>query len=171
MFRVFVLVAILFSSCTTTTYYVVRHAEKDAGTTMTATTVKTSDVPLSVEGEQRAEALKKMLTNKSVSQIWSTNTIRTRATAQPYANNVRKEISLYSNDSLQHYISIWKDLSSGSILIVGHSNTVDDIVNALKGEKVLQDLPDSQYGDLFVIQKKKGPFNTKTFFQTKHFGE
>ena len=171
MFRVFVLFAILFSSCTTTTYYVVRHAEKEAGTPMTATTIKTSDVPLSVEGEQRAEALKKMLTDKSVSQIWSTNTIRTRATAQPYAKGVRREIRLYSNDSLQHYISAWKEFNDGSILIVGHSNTVDDIANGLTGEKVLQDLPDSQYGDLFIIQKKKGLFNTKTSFQTKHFGE
>jgi 2,3-bisphosphoglycerate-dependent phosphoglycerate mutase len=170
MFRFFLLVTILFSSCTTT-YYVVRHAEKEAGTTMTATTVRTSDVPLSVEGERRAEALKNLLNNKSVNQIWSTNTIRTKTTVEPYSKVVGKEIQLYSNDSLQYYISKWKGFSSGSILIVGHSNTVDDIVNGLKGEKLIQDLPDIQYGDLFIVQKKKGLFKTKTSFQTQHFGE
>src|SRR5687768_17890657 len=111
MFRFFLLVTILFSSCTTT-YYVVRHAEKEAGTTMTATTVRTSDVPLSLEGERRAEALKNLLNNKSVNQIWSTNTIRTKKTVEPYGMAVGKEIRLYSNDSLQHYISKWKGLSS-----------------------------------------------------------
>src|SRR5688500_4696377 len=128
MFRIFLLVTILFSSCTTT-YYVVRHAEKEAGTTMTATTIRTSDVPLSPEGERRAEALKKLLNNKSVDQIASTNTIRTKTTVEPYSKAVDKEIRLYLNDSLQHYISKWNGLSSSSILIVGHSNTVDDIVN------------------------------------------
>jgi phosphohistidine phosphatase SixA len=169
MFRFLFLLTVLFSSCTTT-YYVVRHAEKEAGTTMAATTTKTSDVPLSIEGERRAEALKEIFASKSVNQIWSTNTIRTRATVQPYAKKVRKELHFYSNDSLQHYISVWKEFSSGSILIVGHSNTVDDIVNGLKGEKVLRDLPDNQYGDLFIVQKKKGLFKIKTSFQTKHFG-
>jgi 2,3-bisphosphoglycerate-dependent phosphoglycerate mutase len=171
MFRFLSLIAILFLSCRTTTYYVIRHAEKEAGTTMTATTIKTSDVPLSVKGERRAGALKNLLINKSIQQIWSTNTIRTRATVQPYTKEVLKELRLYSNDSLQHYISAWKEFNSESILIVGHSNTVDDIVNGLKGDKVLKDLPDSQYGDLFIIQKKRGLFKTKTSFQTKHFGE
>ena len=78
---------------------------------------------------------------------------------------------MYSNDSLEYYISKWQELSSGSILIVGHSNTVDDILNGLKGEKIIQDLPDSQYGDLFIVQKKEGLFKTKTSFKTKHFGE
>ena len=171
MLRFSFLLILLFSSCTTTTYYVVRHAEKEAGTTLTAATIKTSDVPLSADGERRAEALKNLLINKSIDQIWSTNTIRTRTTVEPYSENMGKEIRLYSNDSLQYYISKWKGFSSGSILIVGHSNTVDDIINGFKGEKIIQDLPDSQYGDLFIIQKKKGLFKTKTYFQTKHFGE
>ena len=145
--------------------------KKEAGTTMTVTTIKTSDVPLSVDGERRAEALKNLLSNKSIDQIWSTNTIRTRTTVEPYSKNIGKGILLYSNDSLEYYISRWKELSSGSILIVGHSNTVDDILNGLKGEKIIQDLPDSQYGDLFIVQKKEGLFKTKTSFKTKHFGE
>ena len=39
-------------------------------------------------------------------------------------------------------------------MVVGHSNTVDDIVNSLLGKKVLNDLHDTQYGDLFMVKKK-----------------
>jgi 2,3-bisphosphoglycerate-dependent phosphoglycerate mutase len=172
MFRsaYFFAVVILLSSCTTT-YYVVRHAEKDAGTTMTATTVKTSDVPLSAEGERRSIALKDLIAGKPVKQLWSTNTIRSKATIEPYSKQIGKNILLYSNDSLDQYILKWKEINSGSILIAGHSNTVDDIVNGLKGEKVIEDLPDNKYGDLFIVRKKKRVFKTATFFERKRFGQ
>ena len=63
---VFIILIVFFSSCATnTTYYIVRHAEKEAGTTMTATTVKTSDVPLSELGVKRAEGLKNQLKKQS----------------------------------------------------------------------------------------------------------
>jgi phosphohistidine phosphatase SixA len=170
MYRLVFFLTIILSSCTTT-YYVVRHAEKESGTAMTATTSKTSDVPLSVEGEKRAEALKNVLISKDIKQLWSTNTIRTKATIAPYGKQTGREILVYSNDSLSNYIQQWKNFHSGVLLIVGHSNTVDDIVNELNGEKVMQDLPDSQYGDLFIVRKKKGLFRTKTSFETRHFGE
>ena len=52
--------------------------------------------------------------------------------------------------------------------MVGHSNTVDNLVNGLTGETTLSgDLPDSAYGDLFVV-KRKG----KTYeFDKKRFGD
>ena len=41
------------------------------------------------------------------------------------------------------------------MLIVGHSNTVDDVVNKLCGEiKVPADLPDSEYDNLYLVIKK-----------------
>jgi phosphohistidine phosphatase SixA len=45
----------------------------------------------------------------------------------------------------------------GDILIVGHSNTVDDIVNKLSGRKdVPADLKDSEYDNLFILKGKSG---------------
>jgi hypothetical protein len=51
-------------------------------------------------------------------------------------------------------------------LIVGHSNTVDDIVNKLTGQNLLQDLPNSQYGDLFIVKKKGNNYS----FSKARFG-
>lgn len=170
MQRIFFFVTIVLSSCTST-YYVVRHAEKEAGSTMAATTLKTSDVPLSLKGERRAEALKDSLFHKHAYLLWSTNTIRTKSTIEPYRQFLGNKIKLYSNDSLKYHIENWKRPSSTPLVIIGHSNTVDDIVNGLVGKNVLQDLPDSQYGDMFIVKRKRGPFKTKTSFHTKHFGE
>ena len=91
----FVFVLLACASCKTTTYYVVRHAEKEAGTTMTATTTKSSDVPLSAAGRERAEALKESLENKNIKYIFSTNTLRTRSTAKPLSDALSVTLRLY----------------------------------------------------------------------------
>ena len=154
--------AILLFSCKTTTYFVVRHAEKAENT-------MTSDVPLSEAGKQRAEALKEALKKKGVGTIYSTNYVRTKSTAQPLADAIGITIQTYDpRDStfISRIVKIGNRDKEGNILVVGHSNTVDDIVNQLVGEKVVDgDLPDTQYGDLFVVKQKGKKFN----LQRKHF--
>ena len=50
-------------------------------------------------------------------------------------------------------------LPAGTVLIAGHSNTVDDLVNGLTGENSIPgDLDESRYGDLFILRKKDGKF-------------
>ena len=150
---ILMLISFTFFSCATTTnWYIVRHAEKEAGTTMTTTTVKTSDVPLSEQGAKRAEELKNQLQNKKIKYIYSTNTIRTISTAEPLSKAIGVPVQTYSTvDS--SFMQTLKN-TKGNVLVVGHSNTVDDIVNSLLGKKVLNDLHDTQYGDLFIVKKK-----------------
>ena len=161
MYKIFLLVIILFlASCKTTTYYVVRHAEKEAANTMT------NDVPLSAEGRQRAEALKDVLLDKKIQSIYSTNYLRTKSTAQPLAEAKNIVIQMYDPRDTG-FVSRVKSLHGGDVLIVGHSNTVDDIVNKLEGKTVIPgDLPESEYGDLFVVKRK----GKKYSFEKKHFG-
>ena len=157
MFKsIIILFASVFTSCNVNTYYVVRHAEKEQGTTMTATTTKTTDVPLSAAGERRAVALRDKLLSKNIAGIYSTNTIRSRSTAKPLSEATGKNIELYSTIDTA-FINLLKTRAN-NVLIVGHSNTVDDIVNNLVGEKRLSDLPDPQYGDLFIIKHKGKSF-------------
>ena len=158
---------LFFSSCGSVKYYVVRHAEKE--TVSTGTTMNTpNDPPLSAAGRVRAIELREALRGKQIRYIFSTNTIRTVATAQPL-NEVRGDtkIEFYNTrDSLDFLIEKLKTIQKGNSLIVGHSNTVDDIVNKLCGEtKIAGDLPDSEYDNLYIVTKrgKRYKFENKTY--------
>jgi broad specificity phosphatase PhoE len=149
------LLIVAFASCSHT-YYIVRHAEKAvAGANMS------SDVPLSDKGKERAEALKAILKDKKIGYIFSTNTIRTKSTAQPIADLLGLKIEIYKPVPDSAFIRQLRSLKK-NVLIVGHSNTVDDIVNMLCGKKeVAGDLPDTEYSKLFIVTVK----GKKTFFK------
>ena len=150
----------LLSCKTATYYYVVRHAEKENTTSMT------TDVPLTEAGKQRAEALRQALKGKRIERIYSTNYIRTKSTAQPLAESSGIKIDAYDPRDTS-FIRRIRDMPLGNILIVGHSNTVDDLVNQLMGQKTIPgDLADSEYGDLFIVKKKGNVYK----FEKKHFG-
>jgi broad specificity phosphatase PhoE len=156
-------VVIIFASCKTTTFYVVRHAERDNST-------MTSDVPLSAAGKKRAEALKDVLKDKKIGTVYSTNYVRTKATAQPLATEIGVTIQVYDprdTTFISRIVNTGNKDEEGNMLIVGHSNTVDDIVNQLIGRRIIPgDLPDTQYGDLFIVKKKGKKFTLKQ----QHFG-
>jgi 2,3-bisphosphoglycerate-dependent phosphoglycerate mutase len=148
-----IVISFLFSSCAATnTWYIVRHAEKESGTTMTASTIKTSDVPLSEQGMKRAEELKNQLQSKKIKYIYSTNTIRAKSTAEPLSKAIAVPVQIY-NSVDSGFVHTLKN-AEGNVLVVGHSNTVDDIINSLLGKKILNDLPDAQYGDLFIVHRR-----------------
>lgn len=134
-------------SCASTRYYVVRHAEKE-----TAAPNMSSDVELSAAGRERATRLLQLLQDKSIRHIFSTNTKRTTATVKPLSDATSVPVQIY-NPGDTGLVQQVKSLS-GNVLIVGHSNTVDDIVNRFMNASLVQDLPDSAYNNLFVIQKR-----------------
>ncbi len=138
----------IFSSCTQT-IYIVRHAEKaDAGANMS------SDVPLSNDGKERAWALKEVLRKKMIAYVFSTNTIRAEATAEPTAEYFGLKVRTYGPIPDSAFINLLKS-RKGNVLVVGHSNTVGDIVNMLCGEKKIPgDLKDSEYDKLFIVKRK-----------------
>jgi len=141
---------------------VIRHAEKIVPSD-TASKMMGNDPPLSEAGKVRAIVLKDELAKKHIGHIYSTNTIRTKATAEPLSQALKINIELYGNiDSLIIAIRAVK----GNVLVVGHSNTVDDIVNKLCGRvKITGDLKDPEYDDLFVvkIRGKKVIFNQRKY--------
>jgi broad specificity phosphatase PhoE len=144
------------------TVYVVRHAERAAANDSTAK-MMANDPPLSEAGKVRAIVLKDELDNKDVKHIYSTNTIRTISTVAPLSQAIKISIDTYSNiDSL---VSVVKS-NKGNVLVVGHSNTVDDIVNKLCGQtKMAADLKDGEYDNLFIV-KFKG--KKSTFSRVKY---
>lgn len=162
MYRIILLlITITFFSCTTDTidYYIVRHAEKAPVDTVT----KSSDVPLSDKGQKRAEGLGEKLKNKDIHYIYSTNTIRTKATAEPLSKLIGVPVEIYNSGDA----GFAKKLKSlrGNVLIVGHADTIDDLINGLTGKVLLKDLKDSQYGDLFIVHKK----GNNTTYEVRRF--
>ena len=155
---------LILSSCRVTTYYIVRHAEKES-----STVTMTSDVPLSAAGKERAIELKNALKNAHIRYIFSTNYNRTISTAEPTRQYFNANITIYNTtDSLKQFVERLRKINDGNCLIVGHSNTVDDIVNQLVGKNVVPgDLSDAEYGDLFIVEKR----GEKYTFKKSHFGK
>jgi broad specificity phosphatase PhoE len=159
---------IAFSSCSSVKYYIVRHAEKETASVGTVMSTP-DDPPLSAAGRVRAIDLREALKNKGIQYIFSTNTIRTIATAQPLEelHEGTKTETYNTRDSLDQFINRVRGIQKGNVLIVGHSNTVDDIVNKLVGEiKVPKDLPDSEYDNLYIVTKKGNRYR----FENKTYG-
>lgn len=157
----FVLVPVLIlllQACSVQHYYVVRHAEKAAANTMT------TDVPLTEEGRQRAQALRDSLLPRKIRYIFSTDFIRTRGTAQPLAESTGIPVQVYAVSDTGFVARLKK--MSGNVLVVGHSNSVDNLVNGLTGRNLLQDLPETQFGDLFIITRKGNQYT----FTRRRFG-
>ena len=155
--------------CSSNRYFIVRHAEKIIMTKDSAD-MMANNPPLSEAGKERAFVLRDELKGENIGYIFSTNTLRTISTVQPL-NELKKniQIQLYSpaKDSLLPFIHRLKAISKGNVLIAGHSNTVDDIVNALCGEvKIPGDLKDSEYDNMFIVKRK----GKKMFFEQKKYG-
>lgn len=148
-------ILVIISSCSHK-YYIVRHAEKEIGGL---------DPNLSPVGYDRAETLKTILIDKKIKQIYSTNTKRTMQTATPLSNAINVPIQNYGSVPDNLFLD-FIELKKKNTLIVGHSNTVDDIVNGLTGEKKLKDLEDQTYDRLFIITVK----GKKKTFEEKSFG-
>lgn len=145
-------------------FFVVRHAEK-------ATTVNgeplpmANNPPLSDAGAARAIALKERLEGEKLDYIYSTNTTRTLQTAAPSAAFFNLTIYNYGKVDKALLKALRKRRSS--TLIVGHSNTVDDLVNGLMRKPLLTDLPETTYDKLFILKRKRG----RLVFVEDHYGQ
>src|SRR5688572_21834558 len=162
-FLVFLSLTLLLTACTRS-FYIVRHAEKAVAD---GNAMMSNDPPLTEAGKQRAEALKEVLKSRKVGYVFSTNTIRTKSTAEPVRAHFNLVTETYPPTPDTVFINRFKSLKKNT-LIVGHSNTVDDIVNKLCGSiKIPGDLAETEYDNLFVVKKK----GRKMSFETKKYGK
>jgi phosphohistidine phosphatase SixA len=163
-FLVFLSLTLILTACTRT-FYIVRHAEKALPDENAA--MMNNDPPLTEPGKERAEALKEILKTKKIGYIFSTNTIRTRSTAEPARAYFNLVTETYPSVPDSLFITRLNSLKKNT-LIVGHSNTVDDIVNKLCGSiKIPTDLMEIEYDNLFVVKKK----GRKMSFENRKYGK
>jgi broad specificity phosphatase PhoE len=124
---------------------VVRHAEKLLSTDV--------DPPLSAEGVRRAEALAKLMARRPLVAVYSTAFQRTQATATPSAEQFDLPVTTYdAKQSADAFVTeLTTQHTTGTVLVVGHSNTVPLIVSALC-QCAAPALTDKDYGDRFEIE-------------------
>lgn len=141
---IFCLLSLCLASCSTTYYYVVRHAEK---------LNQTDDSPLSTAGFQRAEVLDDTLSAKNINRIFVSDKQRTQQTAAPTATRFNLTPIIIPVANTNQLISDLKAVSGKSVLVVRHSNEIHQIVNALSPDDTIAPIPD-EYDNLFVIKRR-----------------
>ncbi len=132
----------------TTTIYLARHAEKASGPPGNP-----SDPPLSPAGEARAQDLAHMLGDEGIEAIFVTNFQRTQQTAAPLAAATGITPIIYDAGSpAQAVDAILADHQGQRILVIGHSNTLDDLAAEL-GAAGVPELGEQSFDRLFVIHR------------------
>ena len=129
-----------------TVVLLVRHAEK--------ATQPPQDPPLTEGGNARAQALVAVARDAGVTAIITTQFERTRKTAEPTAVALHLTPEVVQAGAVaQHAKAVAEQVlkhGGGTVLVVGHSNTIPAIVGAL-GAPQPRDLCDSEYDQLFVV--------------------
>ncbi len=128
----------------TTTYYLIRHAEKDR-------TDKTNRNPdLNSKGLERAKKWAKYFKNIDLDAVYSTKYNRTMQTATPTAESKNLEIINYNPRKM--YDSIFQINTKGkTVLVVGHSNTTPVFANKIIGEKKYENMDDHDNASLYIV--------------------
>ena len=143
------LLATVIDAAAQNAVFVTRHAERAdaaAGAPMMASDPELSDV-----GRARAQSLAATLKDAGVTAIFVTEYKRTQQTAEPLAKLLGIQPTVVSAKDTQGLIEKIKVLT-GRALVVGHSNTVPEVLGKLGVENPPK-LTDSDYGDLFMVSR------------------
>ena len=126
------------------TIYVSRHMRKAEG----------DDPSLSAAGVEEAARLAELLKDRGIAAIFVTPTKRSRETAQPLASATGAPIETYDP---RDNVALAKRAAAipGSILIVGHSNTVPAIVAAVGGTPP-GPMTEEDFGRIFAVERATG---------------
>ena len=127
-----------------TTFIIIRHAERENAD---------ADCNLSTDGISRAETLKHVLTAANVNAIYTTPYKRTKQTAEPLALAKKIMISEYSTRTpYQELIQEILSKHQGKVVvIVGHSNTIPQLLKVLSNDSPVSELEDGEFDNLFIV--------------------
>ena len=130
------------------TVFFLRHAEKKK---------QGSNPDLSNAGKQRAQSLIHVLGTTGAKYFYATQFKRTQQTVKPLASHLKTRVSKYTAANSEMFATrkLLK-LPGGSVaVVVGHSNTVPQMIAALTGNSTIQ-ITESQFDRLFVVTLLKG---------------
>lgn len=149
------------SACSTSTIYIVRHAEKRNSSDTSS---------LTPAGLQRAQALADALDGEAISQILTTPYRRTQQTAQPLSKRLNVPITTYPVKPINAVVDQLKTLKGRNVLVIGHSNTILDIARGLGTKPSRQTIEDSDFDNLLEVTIRRGPFGKRVQLHEGTFG-
>lgn len=103
--------------------YMVRHAEKDM--------VPKNDPPLTTDGVIRSVDLASWFKDIKIDTVFSTDYVRMRETVKPLTEQQNLDISIYDAKEFEDFAKQLKKMKVDTILVVGHSNTILEQIEAL----------------------------------------
>ena len=137
-----------FESQATTTIIFVRHAEKDLS-------VK-DDPELTEDGQRRAFELTRQMKDADVvagiDAIYSTPFKRNVATVEPLSKLLELPINLYDKNDYESVLETILDNHKGKIiLVVGHSDTLANLMAELGASKSVPTIADNEYDNIYIV--------------------
>ncbi len=131
-------------SQTITTYYLIRHAEKDRSNP------DNKNPHLTDKGRERALKWSQVLKNVKLDAVYTTNYNRTKETANPTAASHHLKPLIYNPKTID-YKDFMSKTKGKNVLIVGHSNTTPKFTNALIGDEKYPQIADGNNANLYIV--------------------
>jgi broad specificity phosphatase PhoE len=121
--------------------FIVRHAEK--------ANTGGKDPDLSVRGQKRADALAHILKDSQITSVFVTEFKRTQETAAPAARAAHVSPTMIPANDIGALVEKLRALN-GNALVVGHGNTIPDLLKAL-GIATPVSIPEDDYTEIFAV--------------------
>jgi phosphohistidine phosphatase SixA len=136
------------------TVFLIRHAEREDE--------PRQDPPLSKLGAARAEALARLLSTAGVKAIFTSQYARTKQTAEPLATKLGLTVTPFTlktnpanprqiaEESTAEVTNKILEHAGQSVLVIGHSNSIPDVIKMLGGD-VVPTIDEKKFDDLFIV--------------------
>jgi phosphohistidine phosphatase SixA len=144
------------------TVVLVRHAER-ADTVKGGTPTMAGDPDLAPAGRERAASLANMLKDAKITAIYATNFKRTQQTAAPLAKVLGLTVRTVPSNNVSDLLKAIQS-DKGNALVVGHSNTVPEVIKGL-GVTTPVTINDDEYDNLFVVTTGASPTLLRLHFR------
>jgi broad specificity phosphatase PhoE len=136
---------VLALALATPTIVLVRHAEPAAA----------ADPPLAPAGVARAKLLARMLSDAALKGVYVTSAARSVQTGLSAATSAGLSLTTYTaEDATGLAAAVFASHTTGTVLVVAHSNTVDDIAAAF-GAPGVGELAHNQFDRMYVITRRR----------------
>lgn len=137
----------IWFTASSTTVVVIRHAEKE---------MTNPDPPLSPAGQARAQLLARMFGEAQgagrLDGIYVSDTLRSRSTAAPLAARLGITATVApSDDSKRLARRVLSENAGRRVMIVGHANTVPELVKALSGRDDIPAIDEKDFSLMYVV--------------------